>query len=303
MKIAITGSTGLIGSHLVADLTAAGHTVVRMVRHDARGSDILWRPQGPLDPGVLTGVNAVVHLAGEPIGSGRWTDSKKRRIHNSRVDGTTTIAEAVAAADGGPSVLVSASAIGLYGDRGDQVISEETPAGEDFLAKVVVAWETAADPARHAGVRVVHPRTGIVLDPDGGALRSMLPLFKLGLGGRMGSGRQWWSWVAMADVVGLIRWALETDGAAGPYNVTAPNPVTNAAFTRTLAAVLGRPSLLTVPEFAPKLVLGELAEALLFHSQRVHPVRAQADGYDFGFTALDPALSAILSDRAGSRRL
>jgi uncharacterized protein (TIGR01777 family) len=300
MKIAMTGSTGLIATHLVRALTHGGHTVVRLVRHDASGTDILWRTEGPLDPAALSGIDAVIHLAGEPIGGGRWTDSQKRRIRDSRVDGTTTISRAIAAATDGPRVLISASAIGLYGDRDDQVITEQTEPGNDFLSRVVIAWEGAADPARAAGVRVVHPRTGIVLDPKGGALQKLLPLFRMGLGGKFGSGDQWWSWVAMDDVVGLICWALENETAAGPYNVTAPNPTTNAEFTEVLAQVLDRPSFMTVPKFAPKLLLGELADALLFHSQRVQPEQALADGYDFVFPTLGPALRHMLGKRSDS---
>ncbi len=294
MKIAITGSTGLVGERLVKDLHGAGHEVVRMVRRDPTGSDILWRTTGPLDPAALRGIDAVVHLAGESIGAGRWTDAQKRRIMDSRVDGTTTIAEAMAKADGGPRTLISASAVGLYGDRGDEVITESTPPADDFLATVVAAWEAAAEPARTAGIRVVHPRLGIVLDPDGGALQKMLPLFRLGLGGRFGSGEQYWPWVAIDDVSGMIRWALENDDVEGAYNVTGPNPTTNAQFTEVLGEVLGRPALLPVPAFGPKLILGELADALLFNSQRVEPTRLLEAGYTFEFTNLGPALRQVL---------
>lgn len=295
MKVAITGSTGLIGERLVADLTAEGHEVVRMVRRDPRPGQILWRTDGTLDPSTLRGVDGVVHLAGEPIGARRWSDAQKARIRRSRIDGTTTIAEAVAKAEDGPSVLVSGSAVGYYGSRGDEVLTESSPPGEDFLAGVVSAWEAAADPARDAGVRVVHPRTGIVLDPDGGALQKMLPLFKLGLGGRFGSGQQWWPWVAIDDVSAMLRWALTTASAAGAYNVTGPEPVTNAEFTEVLGDVLGRPTALTVPEFGPKLLLGELADALLFVSQRAVPERLQADGFDFSFRTVGAALRHVLS--------
>ncbi|MGI9016038.1 MAG: TIGR01777 family oxidoreductase [Euzebya sp.] len=297
MKIAISGSTGLIGQRLVADLAAAGHQVISLVRHDPIGSDILWRTEGPLDPAALRGIQAIVHLAGEPIGGGRWTQAQKRRILQSRVQGTTTIATAMAKADKGPTVLISMSAIGLYGDRGDEILSEKSDPGEDFLAHVVQAWEAAADPARQAGVRVVHPRAGIVLDPNGGALQKLLPLFKLGLGGRFGKGDQWWSWVSIDDVVGLIQWALLSEEAEGPYNVTAPEPVTNAEFTRHLARALGRPALLPVPAFAPRLLLGELADALLFNSQRVEPVAAMAQGYQFAFPDLPDALRQVLRPR------
>lgn len=300
MKVAITGSTGLIGSHVTRDLQGAGHEVVQMVRSDPSAGDILYRTAGPLDPAALRGVDAVVHLAGEPIGGSsptdlRWTAAKKQRILDSRVQGTTTIARAMADADKGPTVLISASAIGVYGNRGDEVLTEGSAPGDDFLAGVVQAWEAAADPAREAGIRVVHPRFGIVLHPQGGALQKMLPLFRARLGGRFGSGRQWWSWVAMADVVGAVRWALETDQAAGPYNVTGLHPTTNATFTEVLGEVLDRPTAVTVPAFGPRLVLGELADALLFNSQRVEAARLVEEGYQHRFADLDPALREALS--------
>lgn len=299
MKIAITGSTGLIGEHLVRELTGAGHQVVRMVRSNPTGTDIIWKPGGSLDPAALRGIDAVVHLAGESIGGSspadlRWTKAKKARIMDSRVDGTTTIAEAVAKSDGGPRVLVSASAIGVYGNRGDEVLTEASEPGSDFLADVVTAWEAAAEPARTAGVRVVHPRIGIVLDPDGGALQKMLPLFKAGVGGKFGDGSQWWSWVSVADVVGAIRWMVETESAEGPYNVTGPHPTTNAEFTEVLGEVLGRPTFATVPSFGPKLLLGELADALLFNSQRVDSAKLAGAGYQFRFADLAPALRDVL---------
>lgn len=299
MKIAITGSTGLIGEHIVTDLRGAGHEVVRMVRSDPTGTAILYRTAGPLDPAALRGVDGVVHLAGESIGGSsptdlRWTTAKKRRILDSRIEGTTTIAEAIAKSDDGPRVLISASAIGGYGNRGDEVLDESSTPGEDFLAGVVKAWEAAADPARTAGVRVVHPRFGIVLHARGGALQKLLPLFRLGLGGRFGKGDQWWSWVSMADVTGAVRWALESDSVEGPVNVTSPNPTTNAEFTEVLADVLNRPSFVTVPAFGPRLVLGELADALLLNSQRVKPDRLLQSGYRFAFEELAPALRDAL---------
>ena len=294
MKIAITGSTGLIGQRLFTDLKSDGHDPVRMVRSNPSGSDILWSTTGPLDPGALRGIDAVVHLAGEPIGGGRWTDERKKRILDSRVDGTTTIATAMAAAAEGPRILVSASAIGFYGDQGGELLTETSPAGDDFLAEVTVAWEAAAEPARAAGIRVCHPRTGLVLDPDGGLLEKTLPLFKLGLGGKFGSGEQWWSWVTIDDVSGIMRWMLTNDDAEGAYNLTAPNPTTNAEFSEVLGDVLGRPSFLTVPSFGPKLLLGEMAESLIFYSQRVEPERTQQDGYTFEFTTLAAGLRQVL---------
>lgn len=294
MKIAMTGSSGLIGRRLTTDLLADGHTVVPMVRSGATAGQLHWKPGGSLDPAALRGYDAVIHLAGEPIGSGRWTDKRKARILRSRKEGTTTIAEAVAKADGGPKVLVSASAIGLYGDRADEELTEKSKPGDDFLADVVKEWEAAAEPARTAGVRVVHPRFGIVLDADGGALQKMLPLFKAGLGGKFGSGEQWWSWVAIDDVSRAVRWALTNDDAKGAYNVTAPNPTTNAEFTDVLGDVLGRPTLLPVPAFGPKLLLGELADALLFNSQRVKPAALEKAGFSFEFPHLASALRHLL---------
>ncbi len=294
MKIAITGASGLIGSRLQADLRADGHVVVPMVRGAADAGELRWRTEGPLDPAALRGIDAVVHLAGEPIGAGRWTSAQKARIRNSRVEGTTTIAEAVAKSEGGPKVLVSMSAVGFYGNRGDEVLTESSDPADDFLADVVTAWEAAADPARAAGVRVVHPRAGIVLDPSGGALQKLLPLFRVGLGGKFGSGAQWWPWVAIDDVSAAIRWMLTTDSAEGAYNLTAPNPLTNAEFTEVLGSVLGRPTFATVPAFGPKLLLGELADALLFNSQRVEPAKLQAEGFDFRFRDLAPALRHLL---------
>jgi uncharacterized protein len=293
MEIAITGSTGLIGERLVRDLRGSGHHVRRLVRGNPAGDDIRWKPGGALDPAALRGVDAVVHLAGHPIGR-RWTAAERRRVLDSRVEGTRTIAEAVARADGGPQTLVVASGINVYPDAGDQVLTEDSPHGDGFLAQVVEAWEAAADPARDAGVRTVHTRFGIVLSREGGALAKLLPLFRMGLGGRFGSGRQWWSWVSLDDVSGVVRWALEQDGAQGAYNVTAPNPVTNEEFTEVLAEVLHRPAVIPVPAFAPRLLLGEVADVLLFDSLRVEPARLLEEGYTFELRQLGPALRRAL---------
>ena len=293
MKIAISGSTGLLGERLVSALTEDGHEVVRMVRRPAQPGEIQWAPGGHLPPERLAGIAAVVHLAGEPIGAKRWTDEQRQRILASRRDGTRTVAQAVAEARDGPSVLVSASAVGYYGDCGDELLTEESAPGDDFLADVVAQWEAAADPAREAGVRVAHPRSGVVLDPGGGALGRMLPLFKFGLGGRFGSGGQWWPWVTIDDEVRALRFALEGD-LSGPFNVAAPTPVTNAEFSKTLAAVLHRPAFLPVPRFGPKLVFGEMADALLFGSQRVVPARLVGAGFDFAWPELEPALRHLL---------
>jgi hypothetical protein len=296
MQVAVTGSTGLIGTALCAALRVGGARVIRLVRSPGGGADeVVWDPAaGTLDAERLRGVDAVVHLAGEPIGSRRWSDEQKRRIRDSRVASTRLLVETLAGMREGPRVLVCSSAVGFYGDRGPQLLTEDSPPGADFLARVCVAWEAAADPAREAGLRVVHLRTGVVLDPAGGALAKMLPLYRLGLGGRMGDGRQYLSWLTRDEAVGIITHALGSDELAGPVNAVAPNPVTNAEFTAVLGRVLGRPAVMTVPRFGPRLLLGEMAEALLFASQRVLPQRLTADGYGFRAPLLEPALRDLL---------
>ena len=297
MRIAITGSTGLIGTALGRSLAADGHEVVPVVRRPLTAGEvgIRWDPSGQtIDADALEGLDAVVHLAGAGIGDKRWTDDYKRTILESRTKGTDVLARALAGLDRPPSVLVSASAIGFYGDTGDAAVTEQAPAGSDFLADVCVQWEAAAAPAAEAGIRVVHPRTGIVLSPDGGALAKLLPLFKLGLGGRMGSGRQWWSWISLTDEVAAIRHLIDHE-VAGPVNLTAPAPATNAGLTDVLGSVLHRPTLLPVPSFGPKLLLGgELADALLFNSQRVLPGVLDAEGFSFAHPDLEGALRAML---------
>jgi uncharacterized protein (TIGR01777 family) len=295
MKIAVSGSTGLIGQALVPLLTSGGHTVLRLVRRDAATGEIAWHPeQGVLDPNALVGVDGVVHLAGENI-AGRWTAAKKERIRKSRVAGTTFLAERMAACPKPPKVLVCASAIGIYGNRGDQELDEQSPAASDFLAEVCTAWEAAAEPARKKGIRVVHLRFGIVLSARGGALRKMLLPFQLGMGGPIGSGRQFMSWVALDDVVGAIQHALSQESLSGPANTVAPAPVTNREFTRTLGRVLGRPTVLPMPAFAVKLLFGEMGESLLLGGQRVKPTRLLASGYRFRFAELEGALRHVLS--------
>ena len=256
---------------------------------------MVWDPSsGTMDADGLAGVDAVVHLAGEGINAKRWTAAHKQRILESRTRGTALIAEAVARLDPRPGVLVSGSAIGYYGDRGDEVLTESSPPGGDFLAQVCVAWEGAARPAVDAGIRTAFVRTGIVLDPGGGALAKMLPLFKLGLGGRMG-GDQWWSWISLADEVGAIIHLLHAE-VAGPVNLTAPAPVTNAELTRTLGTVLRRPTVVPVPRFGPQLLLGrELAQSLLYASARIAPTRLEVAGYRFRHPALEPALRSMLA--------
>lgn len=294
MHVAITGSSGLIGTALVAALESDGHRLTRIVRSHGDGAGRAhWDPAtGELDPTVLDGVDAVVNLSGEPIASKRWSPEQKQAIGDSRIDATTTLVDAMLKLDRAPAVFVSGSAIGFYGDRGDQVLTEATPGADTFLAEVCRRWEAAATRATEAGVRVATIRTGIVLDGGGGALGKMLPLFKLGLGGPMGSGRQYWSWISLADEVGAIRFLLDHD-LSGPVNLTGPEPVTNADLTRALGAVLHRPALLPVPPFGPKLLLGrELAEELLFTSARVVPQRLLDAGYAFEHADVTAALRA-----------
>ena len=297
MKVAVTGSTGLIGTALTAALAAAGHDVVRVVRREGGGpGTVRWDPKaGTIDAAGLAGIDAAVHLAGAGIADHRWTDDYKRVLVASRVDGTGLLARTLAALDPRPAVLVSASGIDYYGDRGDDVVDETAPQGRGFLSDLCARWEAAADPAREAGIRVAHTRSGIVLSPDGGALKKELPLFKLGLGGRFGSGRQWQSWIAIDDEVGALLHLLTTD-VAGPVNLTAPNPVTNAEFTKTLGGVLRRPTVFPVPSFGPKLLVGsELADVLLYESKRVVPRVLEASGYPFRYPTLDSALRALLT--------
>jgi uncharacterized protein (TIGR01777 family) len=297
LTVAVSGSSGLIGSALLERLRQDGHTVVPMVRRPAKDGEIHYDPQnGVLDPESLVGVDAVVHLAGAGIGDRRWTDRYRREILESRTLSTSLIAEAMAsvANRGGPRVLLSGSAIGFYGATGDEELNERSTAGDGFLADVCRAWEAATSPAEDAGVRVVHLRTGIVLSPRGGALKKLLPLFRFGLGGRMGSGRQWQSWISLDDEVGAIVFLLTAD-ISGAVNLTAPAPVTNAEFTKVLASALSRPALVPVPSFGPKLLLGgELADALLFTGQRVLPERLTDAGYSFEHPTLSEALGTLL---------
>ena len=294
MNVLISGATGLIGSALVPELEAKGHTVTRLSRSQSGADTVRWDPSAGTIEGDLEGTEAVVHLAGESIAQGRWSPEKKRRILDSRVQGTRLLAESVAALSTPPKVMVSTSAVGYYGDRGDEVLTEESTPGEDFLARVCREWEAAAEPARRAGVRVVHQRLGIVLSPEGGALGTTLPIFKLGGGGKVGGGRQWWSWVALDDVVGSIVHALTDEAVKGPVNVGSPNPMTNAQYTKVLGKVLGRPTVLPLPAPAARIMLGEVADALLLASQRMRPERLQTTGYAFRYPQLEGALRHLL---------
>jgi hypothetical protein len=297
MKILVTGSTGMVGSALVPFLAAGGHDVVRLVRGDAPpgAPAARWDPAaGRIDSGGLEGLDAVVHLAGENIAAGRWTAARKARIRDSRVNGTRLLAGALARLQRRPRVLVCASAVGFYGDRGDEVLRETSHPGTGFLPEVCREWEAAAEPAARAGVRVVNARIGFVLSPSGGGLKKMLPPFRLGLGGPIGDGRQYVSWVSIEDVTGVILHAVRSQALVGPVNTVAPNPVTNREFTRTLARILSRPAIFPMPAFAARLAFGELADAILLSSQRVEPARLKASGYEFRHPHLDDALRALL---------
>jgi uncharacterized protein len=302
MKIIVTGSTGLVGKALVRSLLAEGHEVTRMVRGGSQTfrapgtSAVSWDPEkGTVNVSELEGHDAAVHLAGEPVAGGRWTEERKLRILHSRVKSTRLLAETLAAMRDKPKVLVSASAVGFYGDRGDEVLTEESASGEDFLSAVCREWEKAALPASQAGIRVVHLRIGIVLSAEGGALAKMLTPFKLGLGGPVGGGRQYMSWVALDDVVGIVKHALTREEVRGPVNTVAPQPVTNAEFARALGRALNRPAVLPTPAFALRLALGrEMADSLLLGGARVEPARLKATGYQFAYPELEGALRHVL---------
>ncbi|MDQ3428433.1 MAG: TIGR01777 family oxidoreductase [Actinomycetota bacterium] len=294
MNVLISGATGLIGSALIPELEAGGHGVTRLSRSQSGPDTIRWDPEAGTIEGDLEGTDAVVHLAGESIAQGRWNPQKKQQILESRVKGTRLLAEKISGLPTPPKVMVSASAVGYYGDRGDEVLTEESSSGTDFLAGVCREWEEAAEPARQAGIRVVHPRLGIVLSPKGGALGTTLPIFKLGGGGKIGGGNQWWSWVALDDVVGSIVHALTEETVEGPVNVGSPNPMTNAGYTKVLGKVLGRPTILPLPAPAARVMLGEVADALLLASQRMVPARLEATGYTFRYPQLEGALRHLL---------
>jgi hypothetical protein len=296
MKILVTGSSGLIGSALVPALEADGHDVMRLVRRPPRNdAEVAWSPaDGEIGADGLEGLDAAVHLAGENIASARWSEAKKARIRDSRVQGTRLLAETLGALDAPPKTLVSASAIGTYGDRGDQVLTEEAQPGDNFLAQVCQDWEAAAAPAAEAGIRVVNPRIGIVLSPDGGVLGRMLTPFRLGLGGHIGRGRQYMSWIALDDLIGVIRTALSDEALEGPVNAVAPNPVTNHQFAKALGRVLRRPAILHVPAFVLRIALGQMADELLLASARVAPSRLIECGFSFQYAELEAALRHLL---------
>jgi uncharacterized protein (TIGR01777 family) len=294
VRIAISGASGLLGSVLVPTLAAAGHDVLRLVRREPRGPDeIAWDPeQGTIDAAGLAGVDAVVHLAAANLDR-RWTDDYKREILDSRVRTTRLLARTLAGLDAPPAVLLCAGGMGIYGDRGDEILTEESEHGTGFLADVSKAWEEAAEPARAAGMRVVNFRQGIFLSVEGGALKRMHLPFRLGLGGRVGSGRQWWSWVALDDAVAAYRFVLEGD-LDGPVHLTSPNPATSAQFTKALGHALHRPTVFPLPAFAVKLLFGERGEAVLLEGQRAIPARLLDAGFRFAHADLDDALRVAL---------
>jgi uncharacterized protein (TIGR01777 family) len=295
MDIAVTGSRGLVGSALVRLLAMEGHQVIRLVRASGGGDDVLWDPvKGVERTSRLEGVSAVVHLAGENVAAWRWTPDRKEEIRRSRVEGTQRLCESLAGLGRRPKILVTASAIGYYGSRGEEILTETSTPGIDFLARVCREWEAATEPASRAGIRVVHLRFGMILSPGGGALKKMLLPFILGLGGRIGDGKQYVSWIATDDAVGVIHHVICTEVLRGPVNAASPSPVTNAEFTRTLAHVLSRPAVLPLPAFGARFLFGELADALLLASQRVKPERLQGSGYCFRFPELEGALRHVL---------
>ncbi|MCH9039125.1 MAG: TIGR01777 family protein [Chloroflexi bacterium] len=296
MKVLVSGSTGLIGSALVPYLSSQGHSVVRLVRRAGILSEdeVRWDPEnGVLEADALQGVEAAVHLAGESIGARRWTASQKQRIRDSRVKGTSLLSEALAGLDPKPQVLASASALGFYGDRGDRLLVEDDSPGGDFLAGVTGEWESATDAASNAGIRVVNMRFGLVLDAKADLIRRTLPVFKAGLGGRLGNGRQYMSWITLHDLTRAIGHAIVTPGLSGPVNITSPNAVTNREYTRTLGGILSRPTVFTVPRLALRLGVGEMADTMLA-SIRMSPGKLISSGFEFAQPELEAALREVL---------
>jgi len=297
-RVLVSGVSGPIGAALLPSLKANGAVVVRLTRGKSPSSPvddatIAWDPEKPIAPDMVSEFDAVIHLAGESI-IGRWTDAKKKAIRDSRVVGTTNLARALASAKEKPRVFICSSAIGYYGDRGEEILREESAPGRGFLPDVCKEWEAATRVASEAGIRTAQIRTGIVLSPKGGALGSMLTPFKLGLGGRVGDGRQWMSWIDVQDMVGAIHHILKNDLLQGPVNMVAPKPVTNAEFTKTLASVLSRPAIFPVPRFAVKLAFGEMGETVLLGSQRVEPTQLVTSGYPFRFRELRASLENVI---------
>ena len=299
MQVLVTGTTGFIGSHLVPFLAQRGHAVQRVTRRPPRPGDVAWDPaRGEIDVTALRPPDAVVHLAGENIADGRWTEAKKQRIRDSRVQGTHFLSATLAELPHPPRALVSASAVGYYGHRGEEVLTEESGGGTGFLAAVCRQWEAATQPAVNAGIRTVCLRTGLVLGADGGVLHTLLPRFQLGLGGPVGSGRQYGSWISLPDLLHVILHCIGTESLSGPVNAVAPTPVTMKEFATTLGQVLNRPARVSVPEFAVRLALGEMANELVCASARVVPARLHASGYGFIHATLAAALRDLLQEQS-----
>lgn len=293
-RILVSGASGPIGAALLPSLRASGWSVVRLVRGPAAGDEqISWDPAAPIQPAAVSGFHAAIHLAGESI-VGRWTAAKKTRIRESRVLGTSHLAQALAGAEEKPRVFICASAVGYYGNRGDELLREESSPGVGFLAQVCQEWENATRSASATGIRTAQIRIGVVISPSGGALGKMLTPFKMGLGGTMGNGRQWMSWIDVQDLVGAIHHILKNDGLQGPVNLVAPKPVTNREFTKTLARVLSRPAMFPMPAFAVRLAFGEMGEDVLLGSQRVEPAKLVTTGYAFRFCELRASFEEIL---------
>jgi uncharacterized protein len=298
MKILMSGSHGLVGKALTKSLATDGHEVVKLVRRERSpgAPEVEWHPnQGRIDAEQLEGFDVVVHLAGENIASGRWTGEKKRAIRESRVKGTSLLSEALARLSRPPSLFLSASAIGYYGDRGDELLTEKSAPGKGFLPSVCIEWENATRPAVEKGIRTVYTRFGIILDRNEGALAKMLPPFKMGIGGKIGDGKQWMSWIALDDVVGGLKFLIADTPTRGPVNFVSPNPVTNAEFTKVLGRVLSRPTFFPVPAFGVRLAFGEMADALLLSSQKVEPSVLKNRGFSFSWPTLEPALKHLLA--------
>jgi uncharacterized protein (TIGR01777 family) len=297
MRILVSGATGLVGSNFVEWARQNGHNCVALTRRRRGGDDIEWNPgSGQLDPSLLQGFDAVVHLAGDNIAHGRWTAEKKRLIRDSRVQGTALLCDRLKQVEANPAVLVSASAIGYYGNRGDEQLDEKSSAGTGFLADVCRDWEEATQSLTDSGIRVVNARLGVVLSAEGGALKQMLGPFRMGTGGIVGNGRQYWSWITVDDVVRAILFAIENSELTRAVNVVSPHPVTNREFTKTLGHVLKRPTIVPMPAFGARILLGEMADELLLASTRVYPAKLTAAGYVYRHADLESALQALLSD-------
>lgn len=304
MKVAVSGSSGLVGSSVVSLLTENGHSISKLVRTGSKDNSpdgkatIAWNPQsGEIESSKLDGLDAIVHLAGRSIASGKWTPEVKRDIRESRLNGTSLLCKALSKLSARPRVLVSASAVGYYGDRGDELLREDSAVGSGFLAELCRDWEAATEPASESGIRVVNLRIGVVLSTAGGALGKMLLPFQLGLGGQIGSGKQYMSWIALSELAGIVDFVLNNDDLFGPLNAVAPNPVTNLQFTKTLGAVLGRPTVFPVPDFGLKMLFGEMGDELLLSGQKVDASKLKLSGYRFQLPELEPALRHVLKSR------